>query len=64
MLLGNKTYIAAAAMAILSFIYAMGWIDRSIFDAMSVFLGSLGLAALRSGVTKVEEKIDEKVISK
>lgn len=47
---GKKTYIAAAALALASFALAMGWLDKEQYQVIVGLLGSLGLAALRSGV--------------
>jgi hypothetical protein len=49
---GKKTYIAAAALALASFALALGWLTREQFDIIQGVLASLGLAALRAGVTK------------
>jgi hypothetical protein len=49
---GKKTYITAAALALASFALAMGWLDREQYEIIVGLFGSLGLAALRSGVTK------------
>jgi len=49
---GKKTYIAAAALALASFTLAMGWITREQYEIAMGLLGSLGLTALRAGVTK------------
>jgi hypothetical protein len=50
---GKKTYITAAVLALASFALAMGWLDREQYEIIAGLLGSLGLAALRSGVTKM-----------
>ncbi len=50
---GKKTYITAAVLGLASFALAMGWLDREQYEIIAGLLGSLGLAALRSGVTKM-----------
>lgn len=49
---GKKTYITAAALALTSFSLAVGWINRDQYEIALGLLGSLGLTALRAGVTK------------
>ena len=50
---GYKTYIFAGLGAIASFAMYMGWIDRSLFEAIAGFLGFGSLVALRAGVKKL-----------
>jgi hypothetical protein len=52
MLEGKKTYITAAVMGLASFALAMGWLTREQYQVIVGLVGSLGLAALRSGVTR------------
>jgi len=49
---GKKTYITALAAALASFALAMGWLNQEQYQVVLGLLGSLGLAALRAGVTK------------
>jgi hypothetical protein len=49
---GKKTYITAAVAALASFAMAMGWLSKEQYEVILGLLGSLGLAALRSGVAK------------
>lgn len=49
---GKKTYITAVAAALASFALAMGWLTKDQYQVILGLLGSLGLAALRSGVAK------------
>ena len=49
---GKKTYITAVAAALASFARAMGWLSQEQYQVVLGLLGSLGLAALRSGVAK------------
>ena len=49
---GKKTYITAAVAALASFAMAMGWLSQEQYQVILGLLGSLGLAALRSGVAK------------
>jgi hypothetical protein len=49
---GRKTYITAAVVALASFALAMGWLSQKQYEVIMGLLGSLGLAALRAGVTK------------
>jgi hypothetical protein len=49
---GKKTYITAVVLGLASFAMAMGWLDKEQYQVIVGLLGSLGLAALRSGVGK------------
>lgn len=49
---GKKTYITAAGLALASFALAMGWLSKEQYQVIVGLLGSLGLAALRSGVAR------------
>ena len=49
---GKKTYITAVMAALASFALAMGWLTKEQYQVILGLLGSLGLAALRSGVAK------------
>jgi hypothetical protein len=49
---GKKTYITAGVAALASFALAMGWLNQEQYQVVLGLLGSLGLAALRAGVTK------------
>ena len=49
---GKKTYITAVVVALASFAMAMGWLTKEQYQVILGLLGSLGLAALRSGVAK------------
>jgi hypothetical protein len=49
---GKRTYITAVAVALASFARAMGWLSQEQYQVVLGLLGSLGLAALRSGVAK------------
>ncbi len=55
MLNGKKTYIMAALMAIGAFARGMGWLDQNQFELLLSIAGSMGLAALRAGVSKTSE---------
>jgi hypothetical protein len=55
MLNGKKTYIMAAVMALGAFARGMGWLEQSQFELLLSVAGSMGLAALRSGVTRAGE---------
>lgn len=52
MLEGWKTYITAGLMALAAFVRGMGWLDQQQYELVLGLLGSLGLAALRAGVSK------------
>jgi len=54
-LAGKKTYITAAVMALATFARALGWLDQTQYEVILGMAGSLGLAALRAGVTKSQE---------
>ena len=49
---GKKTYITAVVVALASFAVAMGWLSKEQYQVILGLLGSLGLAALRSGIEK------------
>jgi hypothetical protein len=49
---GKRTYITALAMALASFALAMDWLSREQYQVIIGLMGSLGLAALRSGVAR------------
>ena len=49
---GKKTYITAVVVALASFALAMGWLSKEQYQVIVGLLGSLGLAALRSGIAK------------
>ena len=49
---GKKTYITAGVAALASFALAMGWLSQEQYQLILGLLGSLGLAALRSGVAR------------
>jgi|GEM_PF-1635898 len=51
---GKKTYITAVVAAMASFALAMGWLSQEQYQVILGLLGSLGLAALRSGVAKCD----------
>jgi hypothetical protein len=55
MLNGKKTYIMAAIMGIGAFARGMGWLDQNQFELLLSVAGSMGLAALRAGVSKTSE---------
>jgi hypothetical protein len=52
MLSGYRTYITAALGIILTGALALGYITQQQYDVIMGILASLGLAFLRSGVTK------------
>jgi hypothetical protein len=54
MLAGKKTYISAALLALASFARGLGWVSPEQYELILGLLASLGLAALRAGVGKVE----------
>jgi hypothetical protein len=49
---GKKTYITAVGLALASFALAVGWLSKEQYQVIVGLLGSLGLAALRSGVAR------------
>ena len=49
---GKKTYLTAALAALASFALGMGWLNQEQYQVVLGLLASLGLAALRAGVTK------------
>ncbi len=52
MLEGRKTYLTALVLALAAFARAMGWLEQQQYEIILGLLGSLGLAALRAGMTK------------
>jgi hypothetical protein len=52
MLTGKKTYITAGLLALATFAWSLGFIDKSQYDMIMGLAGALGLAALRAGVAK------------
>jgi hypothetical protein len=52
MLEGKKTYITAGLLALMTFARSIGWLDQQQYELILGLLGSLGLAALRAGVSK------------
>jgi hypothetical protein len=55
MLTGKKTYIMAALMALGAFARGLGWLEQEQFEILMGLAGSMGLAALRSGVSSPSE---------
>jgi hypothetical protein len=55
MLTGKKTYIMAAIMGLGAFARGMGWLQQEQFELLVSLAGSLGLAALRAGVSRASE---------
>lgn len=55
MLEGKKTYLMAVIMALLAFARGLGWLDQEQFELLLALAGSLGLAALRAGISKAAE---------
>jgi hypothetical protein len=49
---GKKTYITAVLASLASFALAMRWLNQEQYQVVLGLLASLGLAALRAGVTK------------
>jgi hypothetical protein len=52
MLEGRKTYISAGLLALMAFARGIDWLDQQQYELIMGLLGSLGLAALRAGVSK------------
>jgi hypothetical protein len=55
MLTGKKTYIMAAIMALGVFARGLGWLGQEQFEVLMGLTGSMGLAALRAGVSRPTE---------
>jgi len=55
MLTGKKTYIMAAVMALGVFARGMGWLEQEQFEVLLGLTGSMGLAALRAGVSRTSD---------
>lgn len=60
---GYKTYITAAALAVTGVLYGFELINDQVFQAIFALLTAGGLAALRSGVKKTEDKVNEQEIN-
>lgn len=56
---GKKTYITAALLALLVFARGMGWLDQQQYELLLGLAGSLGLAALRAGISNSKEVSDD-----
>ena len=54
LLSGRKTYLIAVIAVVLNFLVYMKWITVDQLNVINSALGFLGLAALRSGISKVE----------
>jgi hypothetical protein len=54
MLAGKKTYLSAALLGLATFAQALGWISQEQSQVILGLAGSLGLAALRAGISKGE----------
>lgn len=52
MLAGKKTYISALVLGLAAFVRALGWVSQEQYEIILGLVSSLGLAALRSGVSK------------
>lgn len=52
MLEGKKTYFTALLLGLATFARAMGWLEQNQYEIILGLMGSMGLAALRSAVTK------------
>ena len=55
MLNGKKTYIMAGIMALGAFARGMGWLEQNQFELLVSLAGSMGLAALRAGISRASE---------
>jgi hypothetical protein len=55
MLTGKRTYIMAAIMALGAFARGLGWLGQDQFELLMGLAGSMGLAALRAGVSRTNE---------
>ncbi len=55
MFTGKKTYIMALIMGLGAFARGLGWMDPQQFELLMGLAGSLGLAALRSGISRTGE---------
>lgn len=52
MLEGKKTYISALVLALATLARALGWVTQEQYEVILGLASSMGLAALRAGVTK------------
>lgn len=53
-LTGRKTYLAALALALVTFARAAGWIDQNLYEMLLGLLGAVGLGALRASNSKTD----------
>ncbi len=51
MLEGKKTYISALVLGLAAFVRALGWVDQEQYEVILGLVSSMGLAALRAGVS-------------
>lgn len=54
---GRKTYITAFLIALVTFVYYIGWIDEKLYLTLIGLLGGGGFAALRDAIGNVEKNI-------
>ena len=55
MLTGKKTYLMALIMALGAFARGLGWLTQDQFELLMGFAGSMGLAALRAGISRASD---------
>jgi len=54
---GKKTYLAALALALVTFVRAIGWIDQNLYEVALGLLGAFGLGSLRASNSKTDDAI-------
>ena len=60
---GKKTYLAALALALVTFIRAIGWIDQNLYEIALGLLGAFGLGSLRASNSKTDN-LAQKIIDR
>jgi len=60
---GKKTYLAALALALVTFVRAIGWIDQSLYEVALGLLGAFGLGSLRASNSKTDN-LAQKIIDR
>ena len=60
---GKKTYLAALALALVTFVRAIGWIDQNLYEIALGLLGAFGLGSLRASNSKTDN-LAQKIIDR
>ena len=60
---GRKTYLVASALALVTFVRAIGWIDQNLYEIALGLLGAFGLGSLRASNSKTDN-LAQKIIDR